>query len=268
MSTNNLKRFVLAMAAVVVATACSSGDNEVKYRYPDYESFCQGRAEAECGDDAVKHCSTSKEGCIAGRRKYCLALQEEKATYQPQHAEKCIDAAGKVFTDGKFTIEERTLLETECFLLWGGSRQHGEQCSRDYDCNVSDGLRCVKASPGAPGGHCFSPVEVAVGASCKAEGSVCVAGTFCKSGDCVNKRGAGDQCNEDEPCGDAFRCLPPEGEKRACESKAPTGAICSSDDECISGFCVKAGPSKTCADDVPLGRNEPICESFHQPTSN
>ena len=98
MSTNNLKRLVLAMAAVVVATACSSGDNEVKYRYPDYESFCQGRAEAECGDDAVKHCSTSKEGCIAGRRKYCLALQEEKATYQPQHAEKCIEAAGKVFT--------------------------------------------------------------------------------------------------------------------------------------------------------------------------
>lgn len=260
----NYAKWVVSLGLVVFgwAAACSDSDEPVKYKYPDYATFCDGLAGAECTSKVLDSCQTNQVTCRDSRKNECLNHMDPHATYQPAHATKCVEAAGKAYKDALFTVEDRELIQKECFLLWGGQQNEGDECKRDYDCNVATGLRCVKPSPGAASGRCFQPVE-AKDERCVQPDAVCPEGRFCKNGDCVRDRTLDIECNPDEPCEKGLICVPEgEGPEGKCKNKKSKGEDCVSGDECLSGFCLRAGPKTTCADQALMGPNEPWCETF------
>lgn len=248
--------------------ACSGGDQPVKYKYPLYADFCRGLAEAECTSKVLDSCQTNEGTCRESRTNFCIKNEDKYATYQPAHATKCVEAAEKAYKDALFTVEDRELIEKECFLLWGGSGNEGGECNRDYDCDVASGLRCIKPSPGAASGLCFKPVE-AKDERCIQSDAVCPEGRFCKNSDCVRNRALDAACNPDEPCEKGLLCVQ-EGEASGgtCKNKRAKGEDCESGEQCLSGFCLRAGPKTTCAEQALMGPNEPWCETFQGAATN
>lgn len=264
-------RWMAALAAGLTLTGlgCGSEDDPVstqqQYQFPDYPSFCVAHAEAECSESVQDRCATTAADCKAARARVC---NESFVTvqYRPQEAEKCLDAVRAAYSDDEITQAEHERIDADCELVRGGTKGKGATCTSTQDCNLDDGLRCVKPTAAAEG-QCHVPEEVAVGESCSTAGAVCATGTFCTTGDnnyCVKQLPLGSSCPADVACEEGLRCVPAADETQpgTCQKKLDVGQPCTSGDECAYGFCMQVGSATQCVKSIIFSPNEPICAEF------
>lgn len=245
---------VLILVGIAGVVACGSSDSGDKY--PEYSDFCEARADAECSSAVTEACQLESAKCKSVRTGECSKAKPPSASYRPGEAEKCLSAIGKAYKDNKFTPEEQVAIDNACALLFGGTKGHGVTCAGDYDCNLNDGLRCLKM-PGEANGKCHAPEVVKGGDDC-GEALVCDEGLFCTANDniCANLRGKDKSCSPTEPCAADLRCV-----EDFCIDKLDAGAECeiAGAHECKSGFCAKVGAKMQCVSNITFSPNEPVC---------
>jgi hypothetical protein len=246
----------LSTAAFVLVGACIV---KAGPKYPDLNSFCNGRATAECSDEVLLDCAIpNKSTCITKRQQICLSTAPA-GTYNPSAAENCIGQVSNAYSDGKITLDESTAIDSACLPVFDGSGGNGAACQADSDCRVSTGLRCV-LSAGSSSGSCQVPQPVQGGGSCAASNAQCIAGFHCGlTAHCDIDAALGEACDSANPCGMGLLC-PSAG---MCVAKGADGSACTSGGDCLNGICNKSMTSATamglCVSQVTLASMEPFC---------
>jgi hypothetical protein len=244
----------LAAAAFVLAGACIV---KAGPKYPDLNSFCNGRATAECSQQVLLSCAIPNAStCITKRQQLCVTTAPA-GTYNPSAAEDCIGAVSSGYTDARVTLDEQTAIAKACLPVFDGSGGNGAACQLDSDCRVSGGLRCV-LSAGSSSGTCQVPQPVQGGGSCSASNAQCIAGFHCGlTANCDIDAALGQACDSTTPCGMGLLC----SSTGMCAMKEADGATCVSGDECLNGLCNKAMTSATglCVTELNLAPMEPFC---------
>jgi hypothetical protein len=247
-------RCSLALAALFTLTACSSKDEP---KYPDTNSFCNGRAGAECSTDVVQACAApNRDTCVAKRQAVCVATLPRAATYNSAGAEGCVTAVSTAFADARLSTQEnRTVIEA-CTPVFDGPRDVNDTCSADIDCKVSAGLRCVLGA-GLNTGTCQVPERVMGGGLCSKPNQSCVPGFHCgPTAHCDVNGQVGEPCTDALPCIETARCS-----AGKCEKKFDDGSTCASDQECANALCARgsAATQGICVSQMTLAPNEPFC---------
>jgi hypothetical protein len=218
--------------------------------------FCEDWADAACSDDVVSACqAASEDACRVAQRSYCQDLVP--ATFSDAEGGACIDAVRDAYSDADLTgVELDTVrrLGGDCGGIVTGTREVGQTCDTDNDCNRALGAECVGRG-GFRGGICQVPVEVGAGQACSDPAQTCPDGFFCDGSNCIAARVAGDACQNDVECGTGAYCAPSD----LCVARRGVGTACTSDAECESQLCYAANGQRTCADLVRLSVSEDIC---------
>lgn len=226
--------------------------------YPDVESFCYGRAKAECSAEVVKACAVvDGTRCISKRQAGCLATTPPAATYRPSGAESCIRSVSTAFADAKLTAEENRSASAVCALVFEGPGTTGGACLTDLDCKTSAALRCVRTG-GTASGTCQIPERVQGGGLCASPRQLCIDGFHC---------GATQHCDINsqvgEPCGDVLPCAPTAqcSATGICVKKFDDGTQCTRDQDCLHDLCARGTGASIglCVSQMTLAPNEPFC---------
>ncbi len=224
----------------VALGACSSSTEEPDFPYETREGFCGAWAKAACNEKVLSSCGNpdGAESCRAKQSASCLAQVGE--TYADEHAEGCIKAVEKAYSDAKLSLAEVQLLAlatAPCDRLFKGPRNKDQSCTSTQDCDTLSGFRCIGEQP-----TCQIPVEVAGGGRCAAADTVCAAGLYCNGQNCVARVPLGQACLS-EPCEESLIC-----HAGTCSRLADDFTECTGPAQCASGLC-----------DVPAGSSVGIC---------
>jgi hypothetical protein len=138
-----------------------------------------------------------------------------------------------------------------------GSKDEGEDCDANEDCDGPAGFECVRHAD-AETGTCQVPEVTGAGKDCSSKRKICGAGFYCNGDNCIEAKDAGDGCTIQEECGEAAFCTT--GGK--CETRHKVGTECTSDIECDDGICYEYEGKKTCTNRIRLARSEPLCEDL------
>ncbi|HMI86883.1 MAG TPA: hypothetical protein VK550_22470 [Polyangiaceae bacterium] len=244
-----------AVAAVLVFTAaCSSKDDD---KYADANSYCSGRAAAECSKEVILACAAPNETkCVGKRQAACVAAIPTGTSYNANGAEGCVNAVSSAFADAKISVAENRTVNETCAAVFDGPGAANATCRQDVECKVSAGLRCVLRG-GSDTGTCQVPDRVMGGGSCSSPSQSCIAGFHCGATQhCDINAQLGEPCTEALPCIETSRCI-----AGKCEKKLDDGSPCASDQECVNALCARGTSSAQgrCVSQVTLAPNEPFC---------
>ena len=252
-----------AISLGVVLAGCTGKSPEPLPKYPDANSYCNGRAQAECNDAVIAACAVpTKEKCISSRQSACNAAVPAGKSYDSSKAEDCIAKVGAGYGDAKLTKDEIAAYSEACALLFNGTGIKDSYCMADGDCRVSEGLRCVllaapaigDANTGQVAGTCQVPKMAQGGDSCAAVDAMCVAGYHCGASMHCDINGAlGEPCSDALPCKDTFKC----SAAGRCEAKLADGTACTTGNQCASSICLEQ--TNICVSQVTFAPNEPFC---------
>lgn len=268
--------FWLAIALSLPFGGCSSSESKSNATDPlaTVSGFCQAWAEAACTDTVVTFCGADDvDACQLTQADFCEGLVPRE-NYDPKYAPECIHAVELAYAKNDLTAEELNVVRQlggPCARVLSGSAEEGDDCSEDYDCDVTSGFACVKR-PGKDG-TCQKPVEVGAGKSCSSPAAVCEDGFYCNGKNCIER------LPEDEPCVDSSECeaeLRCEAESSGaggaggktpvggtCMPRAPSLDACANNDDCRSGFCWMEDSSVgECYPALQLSPKEPICDDL------
>jgi len=245
----------LVVASVLAFAGCSATDHP---KYPDANSFCKARGEAECSTEVIKNCAApDATRCIAKRQAACIAATPTGTSYNPNGAEPCINTISASYADAKLSAQENRTITDSCVTVFDGPGQANAACRKDVECKASAGLRCVLRG-GSDTGTCQVPERVAGRGVCSAANQACIAGFHCGSTKHCDINGqVGASCTDVLPCVESARCAV----AGKCEKKADDGTSCAMDEECLSALCVRVAGSAQgiCASQMTLALNEPFC---------
>jgi hypothetical protein len=245
----------LAVVSLVLVGACSGKGGP---KYPDLNSFCNGRASAECSPEVLLACAAPNSAtCIAKRQALCVSTAPAGTSYNPSSAESCITQVSNAYADAKVTLAESNAIDAACLPVFDGPSGQGVSCQKDADCKVSTGIRCVLSS-GSNRGTCQTPIAVQGGGSCAASNAQCVPGFHCGPiAHCDIDAMANEACDGQNPCGPDLLC----SAAGTCVPKMADGSVCATGDECLHGICNKSTMAAmgVCVSQVTLASNEPFC---------
>lgn len=232
--------------------SCSGDDAKPRTR----EVFCQEWAVQACSSAVVSACqATSAETCRLTQQGFCMNLVPN--TFSDESADACLAAVGAAYADADLTGDElATVLElgAPCNRVVGGAAGRGETCANDGDCSGS-ALECV-IKGGQSAGTCQVPEAVGAGLKCAAAQQVCVPGFYCNGANCIEAKGEGETCTNDQECGADGWC----GADGLCASRLAVNEACTSSNQCLSSLCYSfASVDRTCIDRLRLSRSEPVC---------
>lgn len=235
--------------------ACSSGnDDDSRSR----EEFCLDWAKAACSKETVSACqAASAESCHLKQQAFCLGLVP--ADFSDERGDACINAVAAAYKDADLTQAElATVLELgpPCSAIVKGSKDVGEACSADRDCDGPSGISCVFHGAAATG-TCQKPQVISAGQKCAALAQTCEPGFYCDGNNCIAVKEPADPCTTSYECGDVGMCS-----DGACVKKLGVGAACTDASECASGICYSVNGQKSCADRIRLSPAESICDDL------
>lgn len=271
----NKPLIALALLTLILPAACS-GTEEPPDPLRNAEGFCREWAKAACQPSVLDNCDSVAEDCLASQSAFCESIVPEN--YSRRKASACLSAVKGAYRDAKLTGEEVQIvryLAAPCDQLSSGTKEQGETCTANHDCDTSLGFACI-TKLGAPEGVCEKPVVVGPGRACDEDAEVCEAGYFCNGDNCVAYEELGDACDGDYECAPEQRCVVPEsgaggaggasGEAQTgvCTERAARNEVCTADDDCQSHYCYKeAGATEgECASNITLSRSEPLCDDL------
>ena len=194
--------------------------------------------------------------CRRAQEDACLDRVPE--TFDPQHAEACLSSVGGAFDDAQLEPSEvQTVLRLEgaCGRLTTGTRNEGQSCERNAECDRVAGVECVLKG-GA--GTCQRPERVGAGMTCEGASKVCVDGFYCDGMHCVEQLDDDQRCDDTRECREGTYC----GQAGRCVDRLALNMPCMSDAQCASNLCHSFGDERVCVDRVQLSRSEPICGTF------
>lgn len=268
---------LLLGAILLGAPGCGDDDQPetkvVEEPYPDFASFCNGVARAQCTkaiQDACSLDSTSDSECTAEVTRACTNRDSDitrdiKSTgnYRKDKAQNCIDAVSAAYAKANITKEDHSNIRKACDVVFRGKSAVGFDCDDDLDCD--DGTFCYRADLSSAKGTCEKPAETAKGDDCSGKGSLCTTGLYCTPADkiCGGRPDAGKACSATKPCLETLACLnPDENGNGTCGDKKATQDECQSDIDCQSSYCALVGPKKICLDKLNFGTGSPGCDNF------
>jgi len=235
--------------------ACSDDEPSPRTR----AEFCRDWADAACSDDTVTACQAADEdACRLSQEAYCQATVP--ATFSDAHGDDCIDAVKDAYDDADLTgteIDTVRRLGGDCSAIVTGTREVGQSCDTNNDCDRSNGVECVRRG-GLRGGTCQVPEAVGAGQTCTDPADVCPENFFCDGSNCIATLGVGQACQNDIQCEPAGYCSTGD----VCVARLAVGAECTSDNECASRLCSSANGQRTCADLIRLSPAEDICSDL------
>jgi hypothetical protein len=242
------------LAAVLAIAGCSGKDAPM---YPDPNSYCGGRAQAECSKDVIQACGIpNATTCTTKRQTACVATTPA-GTYSPSGAEACIKVVSTGFADARLSADENRNIVDACVTVFEGTGLANAACKLDSECKMTGGLRCVLRG-GSDTGTCQIPQRVQGGGVCSGLNQTCVTGFHCGPTEHCDINGqVGEPCNAALPCVPSARCTLSE----RCEKKLDDGSICTSDQECLNSICARgtSSPEGRCVAVMTLAPNEPFC---------
>jgi hypothetical protein len=253
--------FLLALAlGLAVAAGCSSeqpGPGDSNSRIRTESGFCTEWARVVCSANVVSACDFEDvDACREWELQYCLDLVPPG--YQSsRYAQECLNAAKTAFSDANLTASEASEvlnLGGDCSRLVDGETDEGDPCSSDFDCNMVEENRCV-IKPGFIEGTCQIPEDVGGGERCDDPAAVCEEGFYCDGRNCIAVLVDDEVCTNDAECGSAALCVLGGDASGLCTPKHEAREACTTDQECLSGFCV----NDTCRLDVDLSLDVPFC---------
>lgn len=245
MIRSTLKGFCfLGLAGAFALIAC--GDDEVTEKYPSADSFCSGKADAECKAGA-EVCGATADACKAKRTSVCQAAASAATgrggVYRPQNAEKCINDTTALYASKVVDLAKEKEVDETCSRVFSGSKKKSENCTTSNECEGT--LICDR-------NLCAEKVAKALDEACNNPGDTCGTGTYCGprggSNFCNKKNEVGDICGDTTPCLENLRCVPPDG----CKERLGAGEVCDKPTDCTTGFC---GTDKKCAARLVPGDN-------------
>lgn len=218
--------------------------------------FFQKRAATECAAISPA-CLVPEATCIAGRVPVFAAEHQralgELRDFHPDNAETCLDKVEKVYgaiSQGAVALAgaDYVAMQAVCAGVYRGTKAAFEPCLADLDC--TDDLICDK-------GYCGTGKQVEPGAGCANIGEYCPAGSFCSNANasgvwfCSPKATAQNSCTA-VPCLESLRCS-----SDICVPRLTTGEVCTSDNDCGTGFCEPF--ALRCANDLRFAPGTPVC---------
>lgn len=265
----------VALLTLTLPLACS-GTEEEPDPLRNAQGFCQEWAKAACQPSVVENCDTVVDDCIDTQSAFCETIVPED--YSRRKASACLSAVKTAYRDAKLSGEEVQIvryLAAPCDQLSSGSRDEGESCGENSECDTSLGFACIKKL-GAADGVCEKPVLVGPGQACDGDAEVCEEDYFCNGDNCVAYEELGEACDGDYECAPEHRCIAePSGaggagggagepETGVCTERSGLNDVCTADDDCQSHYCYKeAGATEgECASSITLSRSEPLCDDL------
>ncbi|HEY8076126.1 MAG TPA: hypothetical protein VIF62_18500 [Labilithrix sp.] len=190
---------VLACGGFVALAACSSSDSD---KYPDANSFCAAKADAECTNIAPG-CNATLEACKTVRTDTCTSEGTTSGrAYTPSKAQNCIDQVNAVYSKKTFTADDEKTVTNACERVFAGSVAQDAPCKIDFDCQGD--MICDK-------GVCENKVDKSAGALCGNPGEVCDDSSFCNTGvqpvKCQPRAAQAAACSPTSPCDKTLRCV-------------------------------------------------------------
>ncbi len=266
------------LLGLVLVGAPGCGDDKpetkaVEEPYPDYASFCNGIARAQCTKAIQEACSldtTSDTECLSEVSRACSnrdsdVTRDIKSTgnYRKDKAEACVTAVGGVYAKAKITKEDHAAIRAACDPVFRGKNTVGFECEGDLDCE--EGLACYRSDLAAAKGTCETPKTKAKGDPCDEKGDLCDKGLYCTPNDkaCIARPEEGKACSAVKPCVETLSCQNLDGDGNGtCGARKGSQADCQNDAECQSSFCALVGAKKICLDTLNFGTGSPVCENF------
>jgi hypothetical protein len=259
---------VLFLGGVFAACGGKRTNTDPEYQYPTEESFCTAVSEIECNDAVVKACYGSdsatleedRASCQAARLSQCNPLQ---LPYHQEVADECILARQQALQDAIWTKDELDAVETACLPVLSKQLPDGAQCTSNFDCDSTAGLRCV-IKFGSTTGVCGVPALMSGGEDCSDPLAVCDSAYYCEQqvSACLARPVMDEECSEAAPCAEDFYCsgIDP----GTCVAKTKNGLGCAKDELCAGGFCIGATATMegVCSSTLPLQINAISCDPF------
>lgn len=268
---------------VLLAGVPGCGDDKPETKpdenpYPDYASFCNGVARAQCSKSVLTRCggtgdSNETSACVSEVTRACVNKDSDvtrdiknTSNYRKDNADACIKAIEATYAKDLIAATDHQSVRAACDPVFRGKNTAGFECENDLDCDTD--LGCYRSDLSAAKGTCEKINKKAKGDDCNSKGDVCGAGLFCTPTDKIcggRPDAAGKECAATRPCIETLSCanIDPDTQKGTCSEKAATKATCTSDSECKSGFCALVGDSKLCLENFSFGisQNGP-CDNF------
>lgn len=272
----NKPLIALTLLTLTLPAACS-GTEEPPDPLRNAQGFCQEWAKAACQPSVVENCDTEKDDCIATQSQFCETIVPEE--YSRRKASACLSAVKTAYRDAKLTGDEVQIvryLAAPCDQLSSGTRDAGESCNSNDECDTSLGFACI-TKLGSSDGICEKPDVVGPGQACDGDAEVCEEGYFCNGDNCVAYEELGEACDGDYECAPEHRCVAPaasgaggagggsgEAEPAVCTERAGLNDVCTSDDDCQTHYCYKetGATEGECASTITLSRSEPLCDDL------
>jgi hypothetical protein len=160
-----------------------------------------------------------------------------------------------------------------CELVFGTTAEAGSPCVRDRECNLDEGLSCLKTNlMPCDQGQCLEPSFLDAGQDCGFFGAVCPEGYFCTldGNACVplakKTEACSSSCSFRIPCEPQLQCDENPDGGSWCQDKLVNGTVCLTDSDCAGGLCVTdvmgPGTGSTCTDEHEYYEQDPDCVAF------
>lgn len=245
----------LALVLVFALLACAKDEEPPRSR----AEFCLQWAAAACSVEVVSVCQAEDvDACRVAQEGFCRDVVPD--TFVDDHADECLEAVKDAYVDADLNGEELVIVRSlgePCDRLARGTRDEGDSCTEDNDCNMAAGFDCaVKA--GDATGSCELTEEVGPGQDCDEPQQVCSTGFYCNGENCVSGDDIGEACMHHEECGEEGFC----GTTGECEERKAVNEACAEDAECEDGICYDFDGEQVCTDRIVLTRTEVLCEDL------
>ncbi|MBN1960195.1 MAG: hypothetical protein JW841_04555 [Deltaproteobacteria bacterium] len=237
---------------------CGTTEEDPQPKYPNAITYCTGRAQAECGAEVLTACAVADEDtCIKERQDVCEESLLTNKIYNSSKAEDCISKVATAYADAKLSKLEIDNYTKTCDLLFDGTGDADDTCSKNTDCKQSQGLQCViHIASSTTRGTCQVAKTIAAGESCEDADAQCATGFHCSADNyCIANADLDDPCDSTMPCKDAYKC----SSDGYCEDKLVNSSVCTNNNECASGICSQSGTSNICLAQITLSASEPFC---------
>ena len=241
--------------------------------YATLPDFCNAYATAECSSPMLDVCGVTEAQCEGKRATLCEQNAPTGKEFRSSASGPCVATVAAAWADATVTYDELITIGRTCDLVFQVEGDAGAVCSRHWDCDLDDGLLCIKNNllP-CDQAKCLEPLYVDAGEICSPYGSVCPDGYACtiEAGTCAawSKKGeaCAGECPIRIPCEPHLQCVTNPSGGKWCQDKLVNGSPCTQDTQCAGGMCVLdvMGPDagKACADEHEYWTGDPGCKNF------